>query len=270
MTEYISLGQYIPVESFLHRLDPRIKILSTLMLTIALISADTMLELALLAIALLVLSSLSNIKIAEYWKGITPFLFIIFITAVIKIFLVSGNSVLSVWLINITAEGLKSALNLSIRLILIIYSAQILLLTTSIVSLTDGLGLLLRPLELMRFPVHELVMIMTISLRFIPVLLNESRRIRLAQISRGIDFQEGSIWERTQTYFAILVPLINASFQKANDLAEAMEARGYTAGKKRNRLYELNLSRSDYIYLFIISMLLSGIIMYHAVYPCQF
>ncbi|KUG04172.1 hypothetical protein ASZ90_018392 [hydrocarbon metagenome] len=260
MTEYISLGQYIPVESFLHRLDPRIKIVSTLMLTVAVVSAGTMAELALLATALLVISSLSSIQLAEYWKGITPFLFIILITAVIKIFLVGGTSIVSVWFINITVEGLKSALSLTVRLILIIFSAQILLLTTSIVSLTDGLGILLKPLEKIRFPVHELVMIMTISLRFIPVLLNESRRIRLAQISRGIDFREGPAWDRAQTYFAILVPLINASFQKANDLAEAMEARGYTAGKKRNRLNELSLSRSDYIYLLCISILSSGII----------
>ncbi len=258
MTEYISLGQYVPMESFMHRLDPRVKIVSTLMLTIAVVSADSLLKLVLLITVLLVLGALSSIKMAEYWKGITPFVFMILITAIIKLFLVNGTSLVSVWFINITVEGLKSALMLSVRLILIIYAAQILLVTTSIVSLTDGLGMLLKPLELIRFPVHELVMIMTISLRFIPVLLNESQRIRWAQISRGINFQEGPVWERAKTYFAILVPLINASFQKANDLAEVMEARGYTAGKKRNRLNEFSLSRPDYIYLLVITIGLLG------------
>ncbi len=264
MTEYISLGQFVPIESFLHRLDPRVKITSTLMLTIAVVSADSLLKLALLVIVLLVVGALSSVKIAEYWKGITPFLFMILITAMIKLFLVNGTSLISVWFINITVEGLKSAILLSVRLILIIYAAQILLVTTSIVSLTDGLGILLKPLELIRFPVHELVMIMTISLRFIPVLLNESRRIRMAQISRGINFQEGPIWERAKTYFAILVPLINASFQKANDLAEAMEARGYTAGRKRSRLNELSLSRPDYIYMMVMTILLLGMILNQA------
>ncbi len=262
MTKYISLGQYIPVESYLHRLDSRVKIVSTLMLTIVVVSADTMQKLAILAIVMLVLSTLSGIKLIEYWKGIIPFLYIILLTALIKIFLVDGSSIINIWIINISGEGLKSALGLSLRLIMIIFTAQLLLLTTSIVALTDGLGLLLKPLELIRFPIHELVMIMTISLRFIPVLLNESQRIRSAQISRGINFQQGPIWERAKTYFAILVPLINSSFQKANDLAEAMEARGFIAGKKRNRLNDLILTRADFVYLLAVSIVLLIMVLY--------
>lgn len=252
---YVPLGQYIWKVSYIHQLDPRVKIIATIIIGMAVVAADSWLDFFLLASLIIGLGIGSQISIADYCKGISPFWLIIVITALFQLFLIGGDSCLEIFSLNISLEGIKSAISISTQLFLIAYLAQILVLTTPSVTLTDGFGLLVSPLGRVGLPVNELVFIMNTSLQFIPILLNESRRIRLVQLSRGISFTEGSRWERTKAYFAILIPLINAAFEQANSLAESMEARCYRVGLKRSRLNELKLKSFDYFYLSISSII---------------
>jgi energy-coupling factor transport system permease protein len=251
--EYTFLGQYMWGDSFIHRLDPRIKIISTVILGIAIVTVNSWLDFLLISLMVIILGLVSQIKLTNYWQGLSPFLLIIVATALFKLFMVSGSSYREVLFWHISVEGIKSAVNITIKLLLIVCLAQMLIFTTSTVALTDGFGLLVKPLNRVGIPVNELVFIMSVSLQFIPILLNEARRIRLAQLSRGVNFAEGSGWERTKAYFAILIPLINAAFEQANNLAESMEARAYKVGVNRSRLNEFILKPYDYIFLLITS-----------------
>ena len=249
----ISLGQYIPVQSLLHNLDPRTKIITTIILVLAVVMSVSPLELTIMVITTAILIKLSRVNTSNYLEALKPFRLIIIITAVLLIVLTREEVLLEYYFLRISLTGIKMAIQLIIKLILIILLTRILTLTTTPVTITDGLEHLMSPLKKIRFPVHELVMIITISLRFIPLFIEESQRIKRAQISRGADYSSGTIRQKVSKLLSILIPLMRISFRRADDLALAMESRCYQGAEGRGHLYELSMVPLDYLYILIIS-----------------
>lgn len=256
----ISLGQYIPVQSLLHRLDPRTKIITTIILVLSVVMAVSLLQLAIMVIATGILIKLSRVDTSNYLEALKPFILIIIVTAVLLIMLTREEVLLEYYFLRVSLAGIKMAAQLSLKLILIILLTRILTLTTTPVTITDGLEQLMSPLKIIRFPVHELAMIITISLRFIPLFVEESQRIRRAQISRGADYSSGTIRQKILRILSILIPLMRISFQRADDLALAMESRCYQGAEGRGHLYELRMTRRDYLYILLISSIALAII----------
>ena len=246
MLNDITLGQYYPGESVIHRMDPRAKLL----LTIAYIIGVFMiahLPAYLIALAFLYLvTRLSGIHFSYLAKGVKPLRFIILFTFFLNLFFVQGKTpIFTVGPYTMTTEALTNACFFALRLIFLVMGTSVLTLTTSPVQLTDALERLLHPLERFHFPAHELAMMMTIALRFIPTLLDEADKIQKAQMARGADFESGNLIARARAMIPLLVPLFVSSFRRANDLAMAMEARCYRGGDKRTRLKELRYTRLD-------------------------
>jgi energy-coupling factor transport system permease protein len=253
MFRNISLGQYIPDDSLLHRLDPRSKVLATLFFILAIFAASSPLELALVYLVAFVLFLLSSLPINEFWPTFKPFFIIILITVIFQLLFIPGRHLFHFYFISISYEGLMIAISFTLRFILLLFIVRLLTATTSPVTMMDGLEHLLKPLRKLGLAVHELVMIMTISLRFIPLFIEEAQRIRNAQLCRGADFRVGSPSHRIQLIFAWLLPLLRVSMQRALDLSQAMEARAYRGGEGRTRLKVLQLRTHDY--LFMLSMI---------------
>jgi energy-coupling factor transport system permease protein len=258
MFRNISLGQYIPVDSFLHQLDPRSKILATLFFILAIFAASFPLELTLLYLIAFMLLFLSRLHIIEFWPTFKPFLIIILITVVIQLLFIPGRNLLQFYFISISYEGLRVAVSFTLRFVLLLFIVRLLTATTSPVAMMDGLEQILKPLHKLGLAVNELVMIMTISLRFIPLFIEEAQRIRNAQLCRGADFQVGNLSHRLQILFAWLLPLLRVSMQRAQDLSQAMEARAYQGGEGRTRLHVLQLGINDYLY--VLSMIIVFIV----------
>jgi len=248
MFRNISLGQYIPVDSFLHRLDPRSKVLATLFFILAIFAASFPLELALVYLIALILLLLCRLPIIEFWPAFKPFLVIILITVIFQLLFIPGRHLFHFYFITISYEGLRVAVSFTLRFILLLFIVRLLTATTSPVAMMDGLEHLLKPLHKLGLAVHELVMIMTISLRFIPLFIEEAQRIRNAQLCRGADFRVGSLSHRIQLIFVWLLPLLRVSMQRALDLSQAMEARAYQGGEGRTCLNVLQLGTHDYLY----------------------
>lgn len=248
MFRNISLGQYIPVDSFLHQLDPRSKVLATLFFILAIFAASFPLELALVYLIAFILLFLSRLHIIEFWPAFKPFLIIILITVIIQMLFIPGRYLLQFYFISISYEGLRVAVSFTLKFILLLFIIRLLTATTTPVAMMDGLEQMLKPLSKLGLAVHELVMIMTISLRFIPLFIEEAQRIRNAQLCRGADFRVGSLSYRLQLLFAWLLPLLRVSMQRAQDLSQAMEARAYQGGESRTRLHVLQLEIRDYLY----------------------
>ncbi|QGU00810.1 hypothetical protein SYNTR_2216 [Candidatus Syntrophocurvum alkaliphilum] len=264
MISGINFGQYIPENSYLHQMDPRTKIIVTMSGVIAAISLQTTIELVVLLGINIVLIILSKVPITTYLKGLKPFIIIIAIMFLIQAFFTPGEPVINIYLenINISKEGITFAYILSIKLIIIILFALLLTTTTSSMSLTYGLEKILNPLKRLGMPVHEIIMIMTIALRFLPMLSEESQRIIQVQNARGTDFKTKNIYKRVKNLLAIITPLTINAFRRAETLAEAMESRAYTGGQGRTRLNEPNMTKLDYtvialiIFMWIVLLLL--------------
>ena len=259
MFRNISLGQYIPVDSFLHQLDPRSKVLATLIFILAIFNAAFSLELVLVYLIALLLLFLSRLPIIEFWPAFKPFLLIILITVFFQLLFIPGQNLFQFYFISISYEGLRIAVSFTLRFILLLFIVRLLTATTTPVAMMDGLEQILNPLRKLGLAVHELVMIMTISLRFIPLFIEEAQRIRNAQLCRGADFQAGSLSHRLQLLFAWLLPLLRVSIQRAEDLSQAMDARAYQGGEGRTRLNILQLGANDYLY-FLFMVILLGVI----------
>lgn len=260
MVTNISFGQYIPTESQIHRLDPRTKIFITLMLLIAAFKASFA-GLGILYILCLILIAKSCISMKHYVQQLRPFRFIIVISMVLMCILTRGSIIANLGPIGLAKEGFQEAALLGARLILILLVVSINTFTTTPMAMTNGLEKLLKPLGKAGFPVHELIMIMTISLRFVPLFFDEAKHIITAQMCRGVDYGEGNIMKRVNKLAAILVPLFNLSFQRANDLALAMESRGYLGGKGRSHLYELKMSTCDYLFIIAVTAI-AGLVLF--------
>lgn len=246
MLKDITLGQYYPVESPVHRLDPRVKILLTIAFIVGVFLVKSLLGFLPVIVFIVLAAYASHLPLKLLAKGLKPLRFILIFTFLLNLFFSPGDTVLvHVWRIQITLEGLLTALRFSARLIFLVTGASLLTLTTPPVVLTDGLERLLSPFAKIGFPAHELAMMMTIALRFIPTLLEETDRIMKAQTARGANFTSGSLLQRGKNMIPLLVPLFVSAFRRADDLATAMEARCYRGGEGRTRMNELSYTYRD-------------------------
>ncbi|MGI6668532.1 MAG: energy-coupling factor transporter transmembrane component T family protein [Acetivibrionales bacterium] len=246
MNTSITIGQYIPGDSIIHKADPRTKIIFTMtfMVMVFLISSFWLFTAMVMFTLIAVL--VSGVPIKYTLRGLKPLIFIILFTAAINIFTTGGTPISSIFPLKyITYEGLALALKLAVRLAMIIVGGSLLTLTTTPILLTDGIESLLGPLGRIGLPTHELAMMMSIALRFIPTLLEETDKIMKAQASRGADFDTGNLVQRAKSFIPVLVPLFVSAFRRAEELATAMEARCYRGGKGRTRLRQLKFTDAD-------------------------
>jgi len=245
MMRNITLGQYIPGESVLHRLDPRSKIIWTAVLMVAVFMIDTWQEYVVMGAFIALLLVLSGIPVKQSLKGLKPLLLILAITAILNIFFVKGTPLVELGPVVITYEGLISAVMLFFRLVMLVVSASLMTLTTTPMAMTDGIERMMKPLERIGVPAHEIAMMMSIALRFIPTLMEETDRIMKAQASRGADFDTGNLLKRVKSFIPVLVPLFVSAFKRADELAEAMESRCYRGSKGRTRLKQIRFTMLD-------------------------
>ncbi len=262
MLKDITLGQYFPGTSLLHKLDPRMKIFLILTYIVIIFVAKSPLAFALVLLSAFVLVWISQIPFKLIMKGLKPVIFIMVFTAAINIFWTSGDHLIWEWkFIHIYWEGIQYAIFMVVRVLaLIIGSSVLLTYTTSPIALTDGLERVLAPLKVLHVPVHEFSMMMTIALRFIPTLIEETDKIISAQKARGADFSTGSIINRIKALIPIMVPLFVSAFHRADELAVAMECRCYRGGDGRTRMTQLHLHPCDFWMLAVMLMLLGGVI----------
>lgn len=245
MLKDITIGQYFPGNTIIHRLDPRIKLMIIMFFIISLFFIDSFYPYVFILGFILLSIAISKIPIKFILKGLKPLLFIILLTFFINVFMTKGQVIFEIGPLSVTIEGLKQAIFMAVRLIFLITGTSLLTLTTSPISLTDGIESLLNPFKRIGLPAHELAMMMTIALRFIPTLLEETDKIMKAQMARGADFESGNILRRAKNLVPLLVPLFINAFKRADELAIAMEARCYRGGENRTRLNELKLDKKD-------------------------
>lgn len=257
MIRDITLGQYYATDSPIHRLDPRVKIIGTFLFIVELFLVHYLWVFGLCAFALAVTVILSKVPFSFMMRGMKPVLFILVLTFFINMFMIQGRILWQWKVFKITEEGLQTAVFMAIRLILLIVSSSLLTLTTKPLALTDGMERLLAPLSKIGVPTHEIAMMMSIALRFIPMLLEETDKIIKAQQARGADFESGNIIRRSKAMVPILVPLFVSSFHIAQDLANAMEARCYRGGKGRTRMNAIVMDRYDYLVLVLLGAFLA-------------
>lgn len=247
MIRDITLGQYYPGNSWIHRLDPRIKIMATILYVVALFVVDDFIGFAIAFVGLVGVVLISKVPFHFILRGLKPVFLIIAFTFIINLFMIKGEVLVSFWILEITKEGVRTAVFMAVRLVLLIIGSSLLTLTTKPISLTDGIEALLSPFKKLGLPAHELAMMMTIALRFIPTLLEETDKIMKAQQARGADFESGNIMRRAKALIPILVPLFISAFRIAQDLAMAMEARCYGGNIKRTRMNGMKLNSRDLV-----------------------
>lgn len=247
MIRNMTLGQYYQADSILHHLDPRVKLLGTLLFVISLFFPRSFAGMAVATLFLAMIVGLSQVPLSFYLRGIKPLLFIIAFSAIMNLLFTPGEILLQYGPVKMTKEGIILAVYLVIRLLYLITGSSVMTFTTTPNQLTAGLEKGLRFLNVLHIPVHELAMMMSIALRFIPILTEELDKIMKAQMSRGADFESGNLLTRARKLIPVLVPLFVAAIRRANDLALAMEARCYHGGEGRSRLYPLEYQRRDYL-----------------------
>ena len=258
MLKDITLGQFFPGDTIAHRLDPRTKLLLVVLFIVALFQAKGWVAYGVLTLTVAACMTVSHISARNIFKGLKPMIFILALTGVLNIFYTGGTPILPGWII--TWEGIARAIQMVLRIVLLITGTFLLTYTTSPIALTDGLELLLNPLKKLRFPVHEMTIMMSMALRFIPTLIEETDKIMSAQKARGADFETGSLMDRAKALLPVLVPLFVSAFRRADELAVAMESRCYHGGEGRTRMKQLIFQGRDYIALALGILLLAGII----------
>lgn len=246
MLNNITIGQYVPRNSLIHRLDPRTKILATMIFIIIVFFAENPIGYLLLGLFSLVVILMSKLPLGYVLKGLRPLVWIVIFTLVLNLFMTKGNVIWQFHFLKITDAGVKLGIYMSLRILFLVLTTSLLTLTTSPIALTDGIEKLLKPFSKIGVPSHELAMMMTIALRFIPTLLEETDKIMKAQMARGADFESGNIVKKAMSLIPILVPLFVGSFRRADELAMAMEARCYRGGDNRTRMKELHMHSRDY------------------------
>ena len=256
MLQDITLGQFFPGESILHRLDPRTKIISVFVLMILIFTADSAAAYIFLTLMTCAAVGVSKIPTLTVLKALKPISWIILFTFIIHLFTHGGEVLAEFWIFKLTDEGLIFGVLISLRLILIVIFSSLLTFTTSPIQLTDALENLLSPLKKIGVPAHEFAMMMTIALRFIPTLLEELDKIVKAQKSRGVDFESGNFFYRLKNFVPVLVPLFLSSFRRADELAMAMEARCYKGGEGRTHFRQLKFQRLDFLVALMIAIIL--------------
>lgn len=269
MLKDITLGQFFPGNSLLHKLDPRIKLIACIAYIVAIFLCKSAVAYGAMVLVTLALLIMSKLPIKTVLRGVRSIIFIIMFTAVLNIFWHSGETVLfSFWKITVYLEGVISAIYMVVRIAcLVIGTSVILTYTTSPISLTDAIERLLSPLRVIKVPVHEFAMMMTIALRFIPTLIEETDKIMNAQKARGSDFSTGSIASRAKALVPVLVPLFISSFRRADELAVAMECRCYRGGKGRTRMTQLHLAPRDFIFLIFVAAVIAAVVLINRFVP---
>lgn len=267
MLKDITLGQFFPGDSIIHKLDPRIKIILLILYIITLFSVKSKTGYLIMGITTLVLMIISKIPLKLYIRGLKPLFLIVCFTGILNLFYSSGNIVFSFWFLKITDTGICNALTMIVRILILVMMTSMLTYTTSPIVLTNGLERLLSPLGHIGLPVSDFSMMITIALRFIPTLLDETDKIMSAQKARGADFESGGLFKRAKALIPILIPLIISAFRRADELATAMECRCYTGDSKgRTHLIQYNIRVSDIIsvclivVLFIVILFLNHVI----------
>ena len=256
----ITLGQYFPGNSPVHRLDPRTKLICVVLYIVALFLASWFFTYAIMFLVLAGSVAISRVPPKSILRGMKPILFIVVFTAVLNLFYTPGNTVLThFWIFTITLEGVYRAFFMVIRIMMLIAGTFLLTYTTSPILLTDGLESLLNPLKKIKVPVHELAMMMSIALRFIPTLIEETDKIMSAQRARGADFESGNLIQRAKALLPLLVPLFISAFRRADELATAMECRCYHGGEGRTRLRQLKYKTADYVTLLLFLAVAVGV-----------
>lgn len=248
MIRDITIGQYYPAKSVIHRLDPRVKIVCTLLFLISLFVQDSLLGYGIATIFLAAVIKTSKVPLKFIVKGLKPVVMLLLFTVVMNLFLTTGGEELvHFWIFHISEKGLRMSVFMAVRLIYLIMGSSLMTFTTTPNSLTDGIESLLKPLNKLKVPVHEVAMMMSIALRFIPILLEETDKIMKAQIARGADLESGNVLQRAKAMVPILVPLFVSAFRRANDLAMAMESRCYCGGEGRTKMKPLIYRSRDYL-----------------------
>lgn len=261
MFREITIGQYYPAESIMHRMDPRVKLLGTIVFIIAMFSAKNVIAYLWATLFLGIMIILSKVPLKFILKGLKAIIFILAFTMVINILFTPGTIIFQFKFIRITKEGVLMAVKMAIRLIYLIIGSSLMTLTTTPNHLTDGLEKALGPLNKIKLPVHEIAMMMSIALRFIPILLEELDKIMKAQQARCADFESGNIFKKAKSLVPVLVPLFISSFRRANDLALAMEARCYRGGQGRTKMKPLHYEKRDYTAYLLLAGFVAGLIL---------
>jgi cobalt transport family protein len=261
MIRDITIGQYYPVDSVLHRLDPRTKLFGTMVFIMALFIGDSALGYAISTLFLITNIKLSKVPVKFMLRGLKAIIILLLISVSFNLFLTEGDVLVKFWILKITKEGVILSLFMAIRLIYLVVGSSIMTLTTTPNALTDGLEKSLGFLKKVKVPVHEISMMMSIALRFIPILIEETDKIMKAQMARGADFETGTIVQKAKAMIPLLVPLFISAFRRATDLAMAMEARCYHGGEGRTKMKPLKYAKNDYIAYLIIFIYLGLCIM---------
>ena len=257
MLKDITIGQYVKGDSILHRLDPRTKIFGMLAIMVALFFVNNWIGLVYAAVVVFAVLFASQVPLKFYIRGVKPLRWILLFTAAIQIFLTPGEIIWQWGILHITAEGVRLAIFMCVRLVLLVMTTSVLTLTTTPIVLTDAVENLLSPFKRIGVPAHELAMMMTIALRFIPLLADETEKIMAAQKARGAAFDEGGLMDRARALLPILVPLFLSAINRASELAMAMEARCYHGGEGRTRLHELHYENRDRVAGILIALILA-------------
>lgn len=246
MLKDITIGQFLPGNSVIHRLDPRTKITLVFAFIIMIFMLDNIAAYVPVALALAAVILVAGIPFKMIFKSLKPLLFFIVVTAAVNLFLTDGRIIFKAGFLKITHEGIIMTVQMSMRLVFLVASTSILTYTTSPIVLTDGIESLLKPLTVVKIPAHEIAMMMTIALRFIPIIVDETDKITKAQAARGADFESGNFLRRAKALVPILVPLFISAFRRADDLAAAMECRCYRGGENRTKLNRLKMCGADF------------------------
>ena len=257
----VTLGQYIPIDSFFHRLDPRTKIIAMFALLIAIFVPAGYYGYLIIGIVLVICVYIAGLKLDFIWKAIKPMLYMMVFLLIINILVVkTGTMLVKVGPVSIYSDAIMQTLYIVVRLVLMIMTTTLLTATTKPMDLTLGIEDLLMPLEKLHVPTHDIAMMISLALRFIPDLIDEADRILKAQASRGVDMENGKLKEKIQAIISLIVPMFVSCFQRADDLADAMEARGYVVGAERVRYKQLKMKAADYLVIILANVILLGMI----------
>ena len=262
MLNDVTFGQYYPSQSFVHRMDPRTKILALIAFIVLLFVASNFYSLFACILVVIAALAASRVPFGRVLKSVKGIIFIVVFTAVLNLFFHGGETVYAQWWIfKITREGIVNTVFLVSRLFFLVMASSVLTLTTTPVALTDGIESLLKPLKYIKFPVHELALIMSIALRFIPTLIDETNSIISAQKARGADFESGNIFKRIKAIIPILIPLLISAFRRADELGDAMDARCYSGSKNRTKYKKLKFGWRDLVAVIVFALLIAGVVL---------
>lgn len=263
----IAFGQYYPSNSILHKLDPRMKIIALVVFLVLVFCTFNYYALSAVVIAVLAVVLLSKVPLRLYFKSLKMILFIVLITSALNLFYGTGEPIAEFWIFKITLSGINNAIFVTVRIFSLILISSTLTFTTSPTDLTDALERLMKPLTIFRIKVHEIAMMMTIALRFVPLLLEETDKIMSAQKARGADMESGNIVQRVKALIPVLIPLFVSAFRRAYELAVAMECRCYQGGDGRTRMKILKLHKRDYISIIVILLVIVAVVLFNLYFP---